>query len=218
MNAQFMNFLHPAWEWLIDFVVEHLSCIGFFAPFVAIPLVFAIFVGTIWLLRLVHKIEVLNVGTDSLLWPTIVAAIVYVVVGFFHLEGVWGIVVVAVFATAFLVAMVYSCCQIFRLDMGLFGKLLLVLDAAVFAALTFALSVAAILSSLALLMVLAVLCFFGSICGQKSRPRAPAASSPRQMRLDDGTDIEERGAHWYSKSDGRKFVENGDGTFTQTNL
>lgn len=32
MNAQFMNFLHPAWEWLIDFVVEHLSCIGFFAP------------------------------------------------------------------------------------------------------------------------------------------------------------------------------------------
>lgn len=218
MNAQFMNFLHPAWEWLLDFVVEHLSCIGFLAPLVAIPLVFAIFAGAIWLLRLVHKIEVLNVGTDLLLWPTIVAAVVYVVVGFFHLEGVWGIVVVAVFAAAFLGAMAYSCCQISKMQMGLLGKLFLVLDAAVFTALTFTLSVAAILSSLALLMILAVLCVFGSIFGQKSRPRAPAASSPRQARLDDGTDIEERGAHWYSKADGREFVENGDGTFTQTNL
>lgn len=86
MIQQFMDIFHPAWEGLLDFVLEYLSDIGILAPIVAIPIVFAIFAGAIWLLRIVHKIEVLNVGTDLLLWPTIIAAVAFIIIGACHPE------------------------------------------------------------------------------------------------------------------------------------
>ncbi len=207
MIQQFMDIFHPAWEGLLDFVLEYLSDIGILAPIVAIPIVFAIFAGAIWLLRIVHKIEVLNVGTDLLLWPTIIAAVAFIIIGACHPEGIWEIGAVALFAVAFIVAMIYSYRHVFGLEMRLWGKLLLMLDAAAFVFLTFLLSIAAISAGIVLLMILLAVWVLLYIINAKA--------NPRRARLSNGTVVTEYEAGRWSGNDGHTYSDNDGGTFTQ---
>lgn len=207
MFVKFMEIMGPTWPALLDFVSEQLSFLGWFAKIATIPIVFLIFVGAIYLLRLVHRIDVLSVGTRALLWPTVVAGFAFVITGAFHPTGIYEIVAISVFGLAFVCMMVYSCVKIFRMEVGIFWKLLLLIDAAAYVLLTFALSTLTAIASLAMLIVFVALFFLSAFFRAKA--------NPRRVRLSNGAVVTEYEAGRWSGNDGHTYSNNGGGTFMQ---
>ena len=103
--------------------------------------------------------------------------------------------------------MVYSCVKIFRMEVGIFWKLLLLIDAAAYVLLTFALSTLTAIASLAMLIVFVALFFLSAFFRAKA--------NPRRARLSNGAVVTEYEAGRWSGNDGHAYSDNGGGTFTQ---